>query len=112
MIGKPYLARTWYANTRVGIGKGKPALVPSNLAGSLIIDRDGYQILDLKDKVMKKSAVAQKGDGLNTIGDDALTSLHMQNFLDSIRTGAKLNLCIEDGAKTGLLCHLGTRHEA
>lgn len=220
IIGKPYLARTWYANTRVGIGKGKTAPVPSNLdfalwqgpapkteytdniihynwhwftrwgtgeicnngtheidvarwflgvdypisvvsnggrfhfaddwqfpdtqeatwefeggkmiiwhgqscngakmygrsrgtmilgtAGSLIIDQDGYQFLDLKDKVMKESAVAQKGDALNTTGDDALTALHMQNFLDSIRTGAKLNLPIEDGAKTGMLCHLGT----
>src|ERR1051325_11457281 len=31
IIGQPYLARTWYANTRGGIGKGKPAPVPSNL---------------------------------------------------------------------------------
>ncbi|MEO7999238.1 MAG: gfo/Idh/MocA family oxidoreductase, partial [Gemmatimonadaceae bacterium] len=77
-------------------------------AGSLIIDQDGYQFLDLKDKVMKESSVAQKGDALNTTGDDALTALHMQNFLDSIRTSAKLNLPIEDGAKTGMLCHLGT----
>src|SRR6478752_3300086 len=30
-IGKPYLARTWYANTRTGIGKGKNVPVPSNL---------------------------------------------------------------------------------
>ena len=32
----------------------------------------------------------------------------MQNFLDAIRTGAKLNAPIADGAKTGMLCHLGT----
>ena len=25
VIGAPYLTRAWYANTRVGIGKGKPA---------------------------------------------------------------------------------------
>jgi predicted dehydrogenase len=30
-IGTPYLARAWYANTRVGIGHGKPAPVPTNL---------------------------------------------------------------------------------
>ena len=48
------------------------------------------------------------GDALNTTGDDGLTRLHMENFLASIRTGAKLNLPIEDGAKTGMLCHLGT----
>jgi predicted dehydrogenase len=220
VIGRPYLARAWYANTRGTIGKGKPAPVPSNLdyelwqgpaprtpyrdniihynwhwftrwgtgeicnngtheidvarwllgvdypttvysvgtrthfdddwqfpdaqdatfefegkktivwhgqscnglpmygrsrgtmilgtAGSIIIDQDGYVIADLKNKVVKESVASQKGDALNTTGDDALTELHMQNFLDAIRTGAKLNAPIADGAKTGMLCHLGT----
>ena len=31
LIGTPYLARAWYANTRTGIGHGKPAAVPANL---------------------------------------------------------------------------------
>ena len=31
LIGTPYLARAWYANTRTGIGHGKPVPVPSNL---------------------------------------------------------------------------------
>src|SRR5881398_3638118 len=31
IIGKPYLARAWYANTRATIGRGKVAPVPSNL---------------------------------------------------------------------------------
>src|SRR2546423_12104934 len=31
IIGKPYLARAWYANTRASIGRGKVAPVPSNL---------------------------------------------------------------------------------
>jgi predicted dehydrogenase len=31
LIGRPYLARAWYANTRGSIGRGKPAPVPSNL---------------------------------------------------------------------------------
>ena len=30
-IGQPYLVRGWYANTRTGIGHGKPATVPKNL---------------------------------------------------------------------------------
>jgi hypothetical protein len=76
--------------------------------GSLVIDQDGWVITDLKNKVVKQSMASQKGDALNTTGDDALTQLHMTNFLDAIRTGARLNLPIEDGAKTGLLCHLGT----
>jgi predicted dehydrogenase len=76
--------------------------------GSVIVDRDGYEHRDLKNKVVKRSLMSQATDGLNTLGDDPLTYLHMQNFLDAVRTGAKLTAPIEDGAKTGLLCHLGT----
>jgi predicted dehydrogenase len=76
--------------------------------GSAVIDQDGYVIYDLKDKVVKESVAKQVGDALDTGGDDALTLLHTNNFLDSIRTGVPLNLPIEDGARTGMLCHLGT----
>lgn len=31
VIGEPYLVRGWYANTRTGIGHGKPATAPKNL---------------------------------------------------------------------------------
>jgi predicted dehydrogenase len=77
-------------------------------AGSLVIDQDGWVLVDLKNKPVKESLAAAQGDALNTTGDDALTELHMQNFLEAIRTGAVLNAPIVDGAKTGMLCHLGT----
>ena len=77
--------------------------------GSVIVDRDGYEVRDLKNKVVQRQKFsAQATDGTNIVGDDPLTLLHMQNFVDAIRTGAKLTAPIEDGAKTGLLCHLGT----
>src|SRR5437762_787291 len=40
--------------------------------GSLIIDQDGYVFADLKGKTIKESTASQKGDALNTTGDDAL----------------------------------------
>ena len=220
-IGKPYLARTWYANTRESIGKGKPAAAPPHLdfelwqgpaprteyrdnvihynwhwftrwgtgeicnngthemdvarwflgvdypttvysigkrfhfdddwefpdtqeatyefeggksiiwhgqscngmkmynrargtlilgtSGSLLIDQDGWELRDLKNAVVKQSVAAAKADAVNTTNpDEDLTRKHTENFLDAIRTGAKLNSPIADGAKTGLLCHLGT----
>jgi predicted dehydrogenase len=76
--------------------------------GSVIVDRDGYLLNDLKGKTVRRIVAFQGGDGVNTLGDDPLTYLHMQNFLDAVRTGAKLNAPITDGAKTGLLCHIGT----
>ena len=48
--------------------------------GSVVIDQDGYVISDLKNKVVKESVAAAKGDRLNTVGDDSLTELHMRQL--------------------------------
>lgn len=74
--------------------------------GSVIMDRDGYTIYDLKNKVVKES-IGPKGDALNVSADDNSTSVHAANFLDAIRNGARLNASIAEGAKSVLLCHLG-----
>jgi predicted dehydrogenase len=76
--------------------------------GSVVVDRDGYVVYDLKNKVVKQVTAAPKGDALNTVGDDWLTQLHIDNFTSAVRTGTKLSAPIDDGAKTGMLCHLGT----
>jgi len=76
--------------------------------GSVVVDRDGYVHYDLKNKVVKEVKAAPKGDALNTVGDDWLTQLHVDNFTSAVRTGTSLSAPIEDGAKTGTLCHLGT----
>jgi predicted dehydrogenase len=76
--------------------------------GSIIVDRDGYVLYDLDNKVVKEVKAAPKGDSLNTVGDDWLTQLHQDNFVSAVRNGTRLSAPIEDGAKTGTLCHLGT----
>ena len=218
-IGKPYLVRAWYANTRMGIGHGAPAPVPANInydlwqgpaertpfrdnvihynwhwfrrwgtgeicnngtheidiarlalgvdyptsvtstggrfhyqddwefpdtqevafgfdggrtiiwqgtscnglkpfdrgrgtatygtAGSIVLDRDGYVLYDLKQNIVKQDIEPQKGNSLELTGDDAATSLHMGNLLAGIRTGEALRAPVSDGAKSVLLCHLG-----
>jgi predicted dehydrogenase len=75
--------------------------------GSMVLDRDGYLLYDVKEKLMKQNIEAKKGDGLDLTGDDAATSWHMENFLAGIRTGETLRAPIVDGAKSVLLCHLG-----
>ncbi len=72
-----------------------------------MLDRDGYTLYDLKEKVVKSSLAARTGDGLNTGADDAMTALHIDNFVAAIRTGAALRQPIEEGATSVLLCHLG-----
>ena len=76
--------------------------------GSVVVDRDGYVVYDLKNQKIKEVNAAPKGDALNTVGDDWLTQLHIDNFVNAVRTGTKLSAPIEDGAITGMLCHLGT----
>jgi predicted dehydrogenase len=75
--------------------------------GSVVMDRDGYVVYDLKNQVVKQSLATQAGDGLNISADDDMTRLHIENFVDAIRTGAPLRQPIDEGAKSVLLCHLG-----
>jgi len=71
------------------------------------MDRDGYVVSDLHNKVVKQSLASQHADGLNISADDDMTALHIANFVDAIRDGAALHQPIEEGAKSVLLGHLG-----
>src|SRR6266566_1630641 len=75
--------------------------------GSVVMDRDGYVVSDLHNKVVKQSLASRASDGLNISADDDMTALHIANFVDGVRTGAQLHQPIEEGAKSVLLCHLG-----
>ncbi|OLE62504.1 MAG: hypothetical protein AUG74_14440, partial [Bacteroidetes bacterium 13_1_20CM_4_60_6] len=48
--------------------------------GSVVMDRDGYVVYDLKNQVVKQSLATQAGDGLNISADDDMTHLHIANF--------------------------------
>ncbi|HEY7194076.1 MAG TPA: Gfo/Idh/MocA family oxidoreductase [Gemmatimonadales bacterium] len=87
-----------------GRGRGTSIL---GTTGSVVMDRDGYVVYDLKNNVVKQSLAAKAGDGLNISGDDEMTALHIANFVEAVRTGAALRQPIEEGAKSVLLCHLG-----
>ena len=63
--------------------------------GSLAQIGGGYKIFDLKGKQI------DKGDGPG--GE----KVHIENFLECIRSGKRPNSHIEEGQKSTLLCHLG-----
>jgi predicted dehydrogenase len=75
--------------------------------GSVVMDRDGYIMYDLHNKVVKQSLASRHTDGINISADDDMTAQHIANFVDAIRTGAALHQPIEEGAKSVLLGHLG-----
>ena len=87
-----------------GRGRGTAIL---GTQGSVVLDRDGYVVYDLKNQVAKQVAAAKPGDGLNLAADDAATGMHIANFVEAIRSGQPLHQPIDQGAKSVLLCHLG-----
>ena len=80
---------------RRGPGDAEAEIVFYGEEGTLSLAGTGYTISDSKGKEVAKG----KGEGSD--------KPHTQNFLDGIRTGAKLNAEIEEGHKSTLLCHLG-----
>ncbi|HMJ64271.1 MAG TPA: Gfo/Idh/MocA family oxidoreductase [Candidatus Binatia bacterium] len=63
--------------------------------GSLIQEGNGYKIFD------------PKGNEIATGTGPGGDKVHIQNFLDCIRSGQKPNSEIAEGQKSTLLCHLG-----
>jgi predicted dehydrogenase len=67
--------------------------------GSVIVDRDGYEVYDLKGaktsefKVPKDTATTSR----DTIGADSMTDLHFGNFIAAIQKGEKLRQPIAQG---------------
>jgi len=66
--------------------------------GTVLVDRDGYEIYDLKGKKTSEFKVnSSETETSDTIGRDSMTDAHFANFIAGIRTGAKLNAPIEVG---------------
>ena len=66
--------------------------------GTVLVDRDGYEIYDLKGK--KTSEFRKKGEQTSSsdlIGADSMTDAHFANFIAGIRSGAKLNAPVSIG---------------
>jgi predicted dehydrogenase len=76
--------------------------------GSMFIDGNTYKVFDLQNRTVKVVENDIKIDVQNVASPSAeLDSLHLQNFISSIRTGEKLNSNIENAFKSTLLVQLG-----
>ena len=65
--------------------------------GTVLIDRDGYEIYDLHGKKKSKFKVGSKTSSADTVGRDSMTDAHFANFIAGIRAGEKLNAPISVG---------------
>jgi predicted dehydrogenase len=66
--------------------------------GSVIVDRDGYEVYDLAGKMIDEFKITkQHTSSTDTTGKDSMTDAHFANFIAAIRTGEKLHSPVEQG---------------
>ncbi len=78
--------------------RGRGSLIEGT-TGTVMVDRDGYEIYDLKGKKTGEFKVATNGQTstADLVGADSMTDAHFANFIAGIRTGAKLNAPVSIG---------------
>src|SRR5579864_4547619 len=74
--------------------------------GSVLVDRDGYEIYDLKGKKTSETKSGIKTMSADLIGRDSMTDAHFANFIAGIRKGEKLNAPIAVGNVTVTMLQL------
>jgi predicted dehydrogenase len=66
--------------------------------GSVLVDRDGYEVYDLKgNKTSEFKADNKQTSSSDLVGRDSMTDLHFANFIAGIRTGEKLHAPVAVG---------------
>jgi predicted dehydrogenase len=65
--------------------------------GTVLVDRDGYEIYDLNGRKTSEVKVGQTTSSSDLVGRDSMTDAHFANFIAGIRTGAKLNAPVAVG---------------
>jgi predicted dehydrogenase len=74
--------------------------------GTVLVDRDGYEIYDLKGKKTSEFKVGSTTSSTDTVGRDSMTDAHFANFIAGIRNDEKLNAPISVGNIAVTMLHL------
>jgi len=65
--------------------------------GTVLVDRDGYEIYDLKGNKTSEFATGKETSSSDLTGRDSMTDAHFANFIAGIRKGEKLNAPVSIG---------------
>ena len=65
--------------------------------GSVLVDRDGYEVYDLKGNKTSEFKVGKGTSSGDLVGADSMTDAHFANFIAGVRTGEKLHAPISIG---------------
>ena len=66
-------------------------------SGSVLVDRDGYEVYDLNGKKVDEFKTGGKTSSGDLTGQDSMTDLHFANFIAGIQSGQKLHAPIDLG---------------
>ena len=93
-------------NGRPVEGRGRGSAIYGT-EGTVIVDRNGYEVYDNDNQLIKEAKADTEAATMDTRGGDMMTRTHLDNFRAGIADGEALNSPIEEGHKSVLLCHLG-----
>jgi predicted dehydrogenase len=65
--------------------------------GSVLVDRDGYEVYDLNGRKTSEFKAGTKTSSTDKIGADSMTDAHFANFIAGIQTGAPLHAPVAVG---------------
>jgi predicted dehydrogenase len=65
--------------------------------GTVVVDRDGYEVFDLKGNKTAEVKAGSKTASTDLVGRDSMTDAHFANFIAAIRNGERLNAPIAVG---------------
>lgn len=65
--------------------------------GTVLVDRDGYEIYDLKGTRTGEFKLPSNTSSADLLGADSMTDAHFSNFIAGIRNGDKLHAPISEG---------------
>jgi predicted dehydrogenase len=90
---------TWEGRSCQGMrdyGRDRGSIIMGT-TGSVLIDRDGYEIYDLDGKRTGEFKTGTTTTSADLLGRDSMTDAHFANFIAAIRQGEKLRAPIEVG---------------
>ncbi|MCX6169379.1 MAG: Gfo/Idh/MocA family oxidoreductase [Ignavibacteriales bacterium] len=77
-------------------GRGRGATIHGT-KGTVLVDRDGYQVFTLDDKKIDEFDLSNKTTTQDLVGMDTMTIQHFQNFINGITMNEKLHSPIDEG---------------
>jgi predicted dehydrogenase len=90
---------SWEGNSCQGMkyyGRDRGSTIMGT-TGTVLIDRGGYEIYDLKGNKTSEIKAGLAGSTSDLVGGDSMTDAHFANFIAAIRKGEKLNAPIATG---------------